>query len=292
MANPVDEIVGGIEALGSSAVETIISGGNPTIVGHNALDAMRDRAIYLNDDLDGFDTKKLLGIIGMSQPIAFGMVSFDDGETSFIISSKKLRTTPSDELMKDLATRLTMPPEKIADWLVHFLNLEKPIWLALGEFTDTIIRQMDLSLIARGKKPLDTIRILPDIACLIPFTTRGKLEVSPDADSNTKSFKSFATYLLDLCVTKKCIEPRAIPAKEKLVAPEFPRIDESVIRSMNETSDEQKTVSDYVRAIIMRENKLTPYLVAVERYNVMVAQGIQEYTVRLLEYFPKSPETK
>lgn len=286
------EIIGGIDALGSNQIDTIVSGGNPVVVGHNALDAMRDRAIYLKDDLDSLGTKKLLGIIGMSQPISFGAIEYDDGETSFIISSKKSRTTPESELIGELSARLNSEPAKIADWLIKYLNLEQPIWLAMGDFLDNIIRQIDNCLTSRGKKPLNTLMIGTQLGCLIPFTTCGKLEVSPNPDVDAKTFKAFASYLLDICVAKKCIEPIDKESKENISISDYPKLDESVIAEMlqdikNQVGDDIEVV-DLVRAIIVRENRLTPYLVAVEKYNVSVAHGIQEYTSRILEYFAKT----
>jgi hypothetical protein len=283
-----DAIIGGIEALGSDSVETIVSGGNRVVVGHSALDAMRDRAIYLKSDLESFDHRKLLKIIGMSPPIAFGIVSFDDGETSFIVSSKKERITPDDKLLKDLSARLAAEPDEIARWMTRNLNLEQPIWLAMGECVDEIIRNIDASLTLRGKKPIDMIYVAPELGCLIPFTTCGKLETSAvGKSSNLKTFKAFILYLLNICASLKCISPNHLLNKESIAIPELPKLNESTITSMKGKKTECKTVSEYVRAIIMRENDLTEYLVLVERYNISVAKGIQEYTSRITEYFAK-----
>lgn len=284
------EIIGGIEALAGSEVETIVSGGNRIVVGNNAVDAMRDRAIYLKDDLKNYSVGKLLGIIGMSQPIAFGVIAYDDGETSFIVSNKKSRTTPDVELMKELTMRLHADPVKIAEWLVEHLNLNQPLWLAMGDFIDQMIRRIDECLITKGKRSLGILTIGTPLGCLIPFTTSGKLEVSSNPEVPAKTFKALAEYLLDLAVSKKCVSGNLLPMSESGEIPRRPEVDSAVITSMNNVLeqqhlDDQNEVREFVGAIIMRENHLTPFLAAVEGYNVKVAQEIQTRTSRILEYF-------
>lgn len=283
------EIIGGIDALAGPEVKTIVSGGNRVIVGNNAVDAMRDRAIYLKDDLKSYSVGKLLSIIGMSQPIAFGVIAYDDGETSFIVSNKKSRTTPDVELMKELTTRLYADPIKIAEWLVEYLNLNQPLWIAMGDFIDRLVRQIDECLVAKGKRPLGILTIGTQLGCLIPFTTSGKLEVSPNPSVPAKTFKEFAAYLLDLAVTKKCVSEDLLPTYESVEIPSRPAVDPAVIQVMNDLNgihlDDQNEVREFVSAIILRENHLTPFLAALEGYNVKVAQAIQSRTSRILEYF-------
>lgn len=277
------EIIGGVYVIGTDQIDTVIYGGNSVVVGNLALDAMQDRALYLKTDLKGLDDKKLMGIIGMSQPISFGTVDTDDGETSFIVSRSSARTTPSEKLREELNARLGMEPAKIAELLARELKLNQSVWLALGAAADSIIEQIDASLKTRGK-PIKMVMIAPSLGELIPFTKSNRFEVATDArPEDPKTARALMTHLLGVAVKQKCISPtaRSVADWKTPAVPAYPKLD----AQLEASAIEHKDVADYVIAIIKRENVLTPHLVAIEKYNVEVARGIQEYVKRILTYF-------
>jgi hypothetical protein len=277
------EIIGGIYVIGTDQIDAVVYGGNSVVVGNLALDAMQDRALYLKTDLRSLDDKKLLGIISMSQPISFGTIDTDDGETSFIVSRSSARASPSEKLREELNARLGMEPAKIAELLSREFKLNQSVWLALGAAVDSIIEQIDASLTCRGKPVLKTIMIAPSLGELVPFTKSGKLEVATDARPNDpKTAKALMTMLIELAVKQKCISTTFTATDWK--TPEIPVYPTLDIQLTPDASEHNSTVADYVAAIIKRENELTPYLVAIERYNVEIARGIQEYTKHVALY--------
>ena len=279
------EIVGGIYVIGTDQIDTVIYGGNSMTVGQHALDAMQDRALHAQGDIDVFkslDDKKLLGFIGMSRPISFGTIDTDDGETSFIVSRKNARVVPSYLLMSELKTRLSLAGDKVAELLIKDLELNRSVWMALGDTVDRVIEQINASLKSRGKKSLDVILIAPALGQLIPFTSPPGLEVATDVKAlDPKSFKELMTRLLDLAVKNKCVIPAPDSGEALPAVPEYPKLNVSLPVTGSLT---RESVADYVMAIIERENELTPHLVAIEKYNVDVAQGIQRYARHIVSY--------
>lgn len=277
------EIVGGIYVSGTDQIDTVIYGGNSVVVGQKAIDAMQDRALYLKANLTALDHKKLLGLIDMSQPISFGTIDSNDGETSFIVSRSSARATPSEKLMGELKTRLDLAEDKVAELLIRDLKLNRSVWMALGNTINRIIEQINASLKSRGKDPLDIIMITPALGHIIPFSGEGKLEVATDVrESDPKTYKALMNQLLYLAIKKKCVSLTPDSTEWKMpVVPEYPKLDVSLTQI---GSSEHISVADYVTAIIKRENELTPYLVAIEKYYVEIAHGIQEYTKRIIAY--------
>lgn len=177
------EIVGGIYVIGTDQIDTVIYGGNSVVVGQKAIDAMQDRAIYLKADLAVLDHKKLLGIIGMSQPVSFGTVDCDDGETSFVVSRKTARVAPSDRLLEDLQSRLSLANDKIVGLLIRDFELNHSVWMAMGSTVIDLIERINTSLENRGKPEMKPLFIATSLGELIPFTKPNMLEVATDANS-------------------------------------------------------------------------------------------------------------
>lgn len=282
------EIIGGIEALARDQIETITVGGMSMVIGQSAVVGMRDRAMYLAGGLDDMDDKKLLGIIGMAQPLTFGTIEYDDGESGYVISKAAARKQPDDKLMESLATRLKLSPVKIIDTLVRDFGIDRPVLMAMGEFVTNMIERINSCLTTRGKKSLDVIMIAPAIGELMPFVKPGLLEVSSVEDASIKwpaTFISLTQTLQDLAVTRKCINSFSIEVELPADMPQYPMIPHDVILSISESEELKGSPRDYVAAIIMRENNLTPHLVAIEEYNAQLAQRIQEYWSSLRLFF-------
>lgn len=278
-----ESIIGGIEAMVRDHVDIVTVGGASFVVGQSALAAMRDRAIYLTNGLSSMDEKKLLSIINMSQPLTFGTIEYDDGESSYVIQKSATRQTPTDKLKTSLSDRLKMAPNKIIDTLQRDFGLDRPVLLAMGEFVTEMIKRINTCLISQGKKPLDVIMIAPAIGELIPFVKSGLLEVSSIEDAATKwpaSFPSLVSSLENIAIAKKCIIPGSTPGQIIMPGelPPYPVLPEDIIMSIDSDTAANNSTRDYVAAIIMRENKLTPHLVAIEEYNVQLAKVIQEYS--------------
>lgn len=284
----MDEIVGGIEALAHDQIDTITVGGSDIVIGQAAVLGMRDRAMYLTMGLDGMDDKKLLGIIGMSQPLTFGTVEFDDGESGYVIPRAAARIGPDDKLMETLAARLKMAPGKIIDTLVREFGIDRPVLMAMGEFVTNMIERINACLIARGKKSITPVMIAPAIGELVPFVKPGLLEVSSVEDAATKwptTFISLTQELQDIAVTRNCIKSSDHEIELPAELPPYPKLSEDVIVSISSDMTADATTRDYVAAIILRENKLAPHLVAIEDYNVRLAQVIQKYWTIMSSFF-------
>lgn len=285
------EIVGGIEALAHDQIDTITVGGSDMVIGQAAVLGMRDRATYLTMGLDDMDDKKLLGIIGMSQPLTFGTVEFDDGELGYVISRAAARKRPDDKLAESLAARLKMAPGKIIDTLVREFGIDRPVLMAMGEFVTNMIERINSCLAARGKKLLDVIMIAPAIGELMPFVKPGLLEVSSVEDAATKwpaTFISLTQSLQDFAVTRNCIRSSDLEIELPTELPPYPKMSEDVIVSISSdsgASQSDATTRDYVAAIILRENKLAPHLVEIEDYNVRLAHVIQSYWTAIAAFF-------
>lgn len=282
------EIVGGIEALARDQIDTVAVGGISMVVGQSAVTGMRDRAMYLTGGLDDMDDKKLLGVIGMAQPLTFGTIEYDDGESEYVISRAAARKPPDDKLMESLAARLKMAPTKIIDTLVRDFGIDRPAFLAMGEFVTNMVEHINSCLTMRGKKPMDTIMIAPAIGELMPFVKPGLLEVSSVEDAAAKwptSFVALVDTLENAAVTHKCIKSTPISIQLPADLPQYPTLSPDVIASITDSKDDKNSTRDYVAAIILRENKLTPHLVAIEEYNVQLAQTIQSYWRALSSFF-------
>lgn len=284
----MSEIVGGIDAFVRDNVDTITVGGSLLVVGQSVVAGMRDRAIYLTDGLNDMDEKKLLSIVGMAQPLTFGIVEYDDGKSGYVIPKAAARRQPDDKLMESLASRLSLAPTKVIDTLVRDFGLDRPVFLAMGEFVTSVVGRINSCLIERGKKSLDTIMIAPKIGELVPFAAPGILEVSSIENAAEKwptTFASLMEVIENFAVTKKCIV-----AGQKLVElpdemPPYPVLSHDIIKSISEEVAIVNSTREYVAAIILRENKLVPHLVAIEEYNVRLAQAIQKYTAAILSFF-------
>lgn len=280
------EIVGGIDAYARDQIDTIAVGGVDMVVGQSVISNMRDRAIYLTDGLDDMDEKKLLSVIGISQPLTFGTIQYDDGESGYVISKAAARKRPDDKLMESLATRLKMAPTKVIDTLIRDFGLDRPVLLAMGEFVTNMIEKINLCLTTGGKKPLDVIMIAPQIGELVPFVKPGLLEVSSVEDAAAKwptSFVKLVDTLENIAVAKKCITAARVEIGDDTL-PEYPTMHPDLIISIDDDVNKDMTTREYVAAIILRENKLVPHMIAIEEYNVRLAQVIQNYTRAFIKF--------
>jgi hypothetical protein len=278
------EIIGGLESLIPESVSTIVSGGDAHVVGQSAVENMRRRALWLTNGLDTADEKKLLSIIGMSQPIAFGTIEYDDGDSGYIIPRAAARLGPEEKLIEALKDRLRMPPAKVVSILVREFDLDRAVYLALGEFINVMVEKINSALSDRGKPPLATIMIAPAIGELIPFVKADILEVSSSKSAATKYPNSFAALIEHIILISKkyvSVEPREIRWPAQIV--EYPKLQTENIESAAPAGQDVKS---YIEAIIMRENRLGAYLVSLEEYNVRLGVAIQEYMRAMSEFFP------
>jgi hypothetical protein len=205
------------------------------------------------------DTRELLDIVGMSRPITFGGIDYDDGATDTII---KRRISPESALAKCLNDRLSESPTHVEARIIRECELCRPMRLALAELIGDLGKRLPAkSLFA----------ITGDLGWLLS-DVRGGREFLEIATDGRKPDCANVADLLGLMFAK-------IPTSGECKSPSFdrpvyPAMDSNIAKQMA-TNVRPVDVRGYVEAIVTREQYILAHMVAVEEYYIAVAHGIQ-----------------
>lgn len=270
-------IVGGIDVIEGG---TIVVGGSHYVVGGKAKQELRRRAMAL-DHLKGLSTKNILAIIGMSRPVRFGVVEYDDGQRRQLRrKAGRPKGDPDEVVMDNLIERLRLPPKEIASQLSKEFHLTEPYEISMG----SLIRML-LKHVRRCRPTMRTIKISGDVGHVMTAVSHGETsfkvayDTRPDRPSD---LAGVATSLIDVLsreITKQgAWQPPSITsdADWPALVPPLSTPESKEIESAN--------VADLVRAIVDRESALIEYLDGVEEYYAEVAKNIQRWQRSLTHY--------
>jgi hypothetical protein len=270
-----DSIVGGI---GEPLADTITHGGVAHVVNGYAKAGCRDKLIQLKHVPN--DTPMLIAIIGISQPLVFGRIDYDDGEEKMIISRKASRTTPDEALESKLREILTATPAKLEAFLVSMYKLHEPMIRALLEVIELLIHHSHT-------KKTRVIKIDGEIGWLLDRIPDGGAYFEIDTDGQGAS--TLADVLERALDGLECLAS-VDDANVQLIRPTWPEISNEAINKLDELAKgDMPSIRAYVEAIVMRECALVDHMDAVEQYYADIARDIQTYTEHLHRAITQCP---
>ena len=261
-----DSIIGGI---GEIPVDTIKYGGMDMAVGGVSKSENRNKLLQLKYIEN--DTKKLLSIIGMSRPVIFGEIDYDDGKKKSLNPASN-QTDSETALINKLKSRLNMPVADVILLLTTEYKLQEPLKIALTELIGALLKCL------KNKRPnMRAIKIDGDIGEILDKVSNGEsyFKIATDHKEWPNSLQSIIIELLN--ELKKEINKNENIDKP-LSNPKWPELDKKTKKALTSTIvKKNNTIRDYVESIVIREHNLMDYMDSIESYFIQSAKDIQEY---------------
>ena len=275
-----DAVVGGIF---EPDVKTIISGGLEVVVGGAARGNATDRVLYMKHL--GNDIKKLLAAIGMSRPVSFGNVEYDDGSNSHMNGVPEDNPASNEVLMSALHERLSRSIDDTIEGLIHDYRLREPLYLAFTELIQMLLRHI------KTKRPrMKAIKVDGDVGDILDRVRRGdsyfKIATNKKQALAPKHMQGVVKELLAILQRERT--PMGEWKKPKIKISKWPTLEPKIMNKLTKMSASIKaksarptTVRKYVEAIVLRENELTEHMNAIENYYIQSAKNITSFKAAL-----------
>jgi hypothetical protein len=264
MVYVIDDVVGGLSKI---ETDVVVCGGKRVVVGGTVKYNMRGRAIKLKH-VPRKDVRAVVAILGMSRPITFGHVEYDDGKRGKLGCARVVQ--PDDALHDQLEARLKMKPAAVIEQLVTDFELRTPVYLTM---TDMI--KMLLKYVRHRRPNMRAIKVSGDIGDILDRVARGDefFKVATDNADWPASMPDVIVELLNILKRERVVRGKWV--EPAMYNPVWPQLDKEVAKNMGAVGRVPRDTYKLVRAIVEREHHLLAHLESIGTYYTESARDVR-----------------